>query len=202
MDGVTTFSAIILLFLIMDPIGNIPLFLSALKNVDEQRQKRIIIRELLIAWLVMIIFLFAGRHVLHLLNISEPSLTIAGGIILFLIALRMIFPEYEGKGEQLTDNEPFIVPLAIPWIAGPAALASVLFIANRHPDRWPWWFLAITIACFTSGFILFFASGLSRYLGRRGIIAIERLMGLILVTISVQMFMTGIAAFLSFYQAS
>ncbi len=196
----TTFSAIVLLFLIMDPIGNIPLFLSALKNVNEQRQKQIIIRELLIAWLVMIIFLFAGQHVLHLLNISEPSLTIAGGIILFLIAIRMIFPEYERKGEQLIDSEPFIVPLAIPSIAGPAALTSVLFIANRNPDRWPWWLLAITIACIASGIILFFASVLSRYLGKRGIIALERLMGLILVTISVQMFMTGITNFLTFYK--
>lgn len=196
----TTFSAIVLLFLIMDPIGNIPLFLSALKNVNEQRQKQIIIRELLIAWLVMIIFLFAGQHVLHLLNISEPSLTIAGGIILFLIAIRMIFPEYEKKNEQVIDSEPFIVPLAIPSIAGPAALASVLFIANRHPERWPWWLLAITMACIASGIILFFASVLSRYLGKRGIIALERLMGLILVTISVQMFMTGITNFLTFYK--
>jgi len=193
----SVFSAILLLILVMDPIGNIPFFLLALKNVEQKRQQRIILRELLIALGVLIVFLLAGQYVLHILNISEPSLTIAGGIILFLISIRMIFPGVHGILEETPDGEPFIVPLAIPYLAGPAAMAAVMFIANRDPGRWPEWLLALVIACVFSGLILYFASALSRYLGTRGIIAIERLMGMVLVTISVQMFMTGISRFLA-----
>jgi multiple antibiotic resistance protein len=193
----SVFSAIVLLILVMDPIGNIPFFLLALKNVEQKRQQRIILRELSIALCVLVVFLLAGQYVLHVLHISEPSLTISGGIILFLISIRMIFPSKNGMLEDSLNGEPFIVPLAIPYLAGPAAMAAVMFIANRDPDRWPEWLLALIIACVFSGLILYFASALSRYLGTRGIIAIERLMGMILVTISVQMLMTGISKFLA-----
>ena len=193
----TVFSAAMLLLLVMDPFGNIPFFLSALKNVEEKRQKKIIIRELLIALTVLIIFLFAGKYILKVLHISEPSLSIAGGIILFLIAIRMIFPTPGGVFEENIDGEPFIVPLAIPYIAGPSAMASVLLISSRDPGRWPEWLLALTLAWITSGIIIFLASGLRRFLGKRGLIALERLMGMILTTIAVQMLMTGISQFLS-----
>ena len=118
-------SATLLLFLVMDPLGNIPYFPIVLKNVEPSRQRTIIIRELLIALFVLIMFLFAGRHILGLLQISEPSLTVAGGIILFLIAVRMIFPGPAGLfGEQI-DGEPFIFPLAVPFIAGPSSMTTV-----------------------------------------------------------------------------
>jgi len=190
------FSAALLLFLVMDPFGNIAFFLTALKNVDEHRQRRIIIRELLIALFVLVLFLFAGQYILKILQISEPSLTIAGGIILFLIAIKMIFPTSGGEFEETIGGEPFIVPLAIPYVAGPSALVAVLFIMSREPERWLEWLFALVLAWFTSGVIIVLSSGLRRYLGERGLIAIERLMGMILTAIAVQMFMTGIHQFL------
>jgi len=190
-------SAIVLLFLVMDPIGNIPFFLTALKEVELQRRKRVMIRELLIALFALILFLFAGQFVLQLLQISEPSLTIAGGIILFLIAIKMVFPTVERTHEPALGGEPFIVPLAIPYVAGPSALSAVLFIMSRDAARWPEWLVAIIVAWLLSGAILITAHDSSKYLGERGLIAIERLMGLILITIAIQMTMTGISHFLA-----
>ena len=192
----TIFSATLLLLLVMDPFGNIPFFLAALKNVDARRQRWIIIRELLIALAVLVAFLFSGQYILKALGISEPSLTIAGAIILFLISIKMIFPPSGGLFQHQLDGEPFIVPLAIPFVAGPSAMASVMFIMNREPGRWPEWLLALVIAWVISGIILYLASALRRFLGERGLIAMERLMGMILTTIAVQMFMTGISQFL------
>ena len=182
----------------MDPVGNIPLFLVTLQGYGAERQKRIIIRELLFALAALILFLFSGQFLLKLLNISDSALTMAGGIILFLIAIKMIFPATMGAMAQDMDieGEPFIVPLAIPFIAGPSALAAVLFIVSRDTARWPEWLGAILIAWLASGIILFAANHLSGYLGKRGIIAIERLMGMILTAIAVEMIMNGINQFL------
>ncbi len=134
---------------------------------------------------------------LQLLQISEPSLTIAGGLILFLIAIKMIFPTKQGVFGQGAGGEPFIVPLAIPYVAGPSALATVLLITSREPDRWLEWLIAIGSAWLATGLILLFATAFGRFLGERGMIAIERLMGMILTAIAVQMFMTGISQFLA-----
>jgi multiple antibiotic resistance protein len=191
------FSAAVLLFLVMDPLGNVPVFLGVLKDVHESRQRRIILRELLIAFGVLCLFLFMGRHILDALGISEPSLSIAGGVILFLIALNMIFPRRQSAFAPASRNqEPFIVPLAIPLIAGPSAMATVLLLASRNPSRMADWFLALAAAWSASAVILFFSSFLRRVLGRRGLVAVERLMGMILTTVAVQMLMTGIEQFL------
>jgi MarC family membrane protein len=196
-DSVTVFSASVLLFLVLDPFGNVPFFLSALEGVDPSRHRRIVARELLIALAALVGFLFAGQMVLAWLQISGYSLNVAGGIILFLIAIRMIFPRPHGSpGEQL-DGEPFIVPLAIPYIAGPSALASVMLIMNREPGRWPEWLLAIFLAWLATAAPVLAASGLHRFLGRRGLIAIERLMGMVLITLAVQMLLGGLDMFLS-----
>lgn len=192
----TIFSAAVLLFLVIDPIGNIPFFLTALKHIEPRRQQLIVIRELLIALGVLIVFLFTGQYLLHALDITEPSLTLAGGIILFLIAIKMIFPPAAGSFEPTMEGEPFIVPLAIPYVAGPSALAAILFIMNRDPGRWLEWLVALLLAWLSAGLIIFLSSRLSRFLGPRGLIALERLMGMILVTIAVQMFMRGIVQFL------
>ncbi len=192
----TLISAALLLFLVMDPLGNIPLFLTALKNVDPARRLKVIIRELLIALLVMIIFLFSGQAFLSALHISEPALTATGGVILFLIALKMIFP-HGNHGQNANDEEPFIVPLAIPYIAGPSTLATLLLIMNGEPQRWPEWLAALGIAWLLTGIILMCAGPLARILRNRGMIAIERLMGMILVAIAIQMLMDGIAKFVT-----
>ena len=192
----TVFSAFFLLFLVMDPFGNIPFYLASLKNVEAGRQRKIIIRELLIALAVLVMFLFSGQYILKLLGISEPSLTMSGGIILFVIAIKMIFPPPGGHHEESVDGEPFIVPLAIPYVAGPSAMAAILLIMSREPARWSEWLMALILAWAVAGAIIFLSTGLSRILGKRGLIAIERLMGMILITLAVQMLMTGIHKFL------
>jgi multiple antibiotic resistance protein len=192
----TLVSAIILLFFVMDAIGNIPLFLAVLKNVDKNHYKMIIIRELIFAFFILVLFLFFGQEILSALQISSASLSIAGGIILFLIALKMIFPDHSEDTLKNINPEPFIVPLAIPFVAGPSAIATVLLITSREPERWPEWLLALFIAWLITGIILFFSSGLKKILRDRGLTALERLMGMILTTISVEMFLDGIQMFI------
>ncbi len=192
----TIFSAAMLLFLVMDPFGNIPLFMSALKNVDSKRHTRVIVRELLIALAVLVAFLFTGRSLMRALQISEPALTAAGGTVLLLIAIRMVFPQAGGLGVDAPPGEPFIVPLAIPYVAGPSAMAVVLLIASRQPGCWPEWLAAVAAAWVLTGIILLLSGPLARLLRKRGLIAIERLMGMLLVAVAIQMLMTGIAQFM------
>ena len=191
----TLVSATFLLLLVLDPIGNIPFFLSALSDVEARRRRIVILRELLVALVVLVGFLFVGQPTLQFLDIDEPALTTAGGIILFLIALKMVFPQMRGGADDQLEGEPFIVPLAIPFIAGPSALATVMLIMSREPGRWPEWLASVLIAWAVTGVVLFGASGLSRFLGQRGLVAIERLMGMVLTAIAVQMIMTGLRLF-------
>ena len=192
----TLFSAAVLLFLVLDPFGNIPFFIAALQHVPRERHKRVIVRELIIALFVLVGFLFAGEHILKALQISEPALRAAGGTVLFLIAIRMVFPRPGASvGEELS-GEPFIVPLAIPYVAGPSALASVLLIMNQEPERWPEWLGALSLAWLLTGFIILMSSVLAKRLGKRVLIAIERLMGMLLVALAIQMLMTGIRQFM------
>lgn len=192
----TVASAALLLFLVMDPLGNIPVYLSALKSVPQGRQRRIVARELLIAYGILVLFLFAGQYVLRLLRISDPALGIAGGLVLFLISLRMIFPGAEGTEEHV-KGEPFIVPLAVPYVAGPSAMATVMLLMSREPERWPEWWAALSAAWLLCAAILVLGSRLSRIIGQRGLVALERLMGLVLVAVAVQMFLEGLTLALS-----
>jgi MarC family membrane protein len=190
----TLWSAAILLFLVLDPLGNILLFTGALQHVPPARRARVVARELLIAYAILVIFLFVGEPLLHVLGISGPALTIAGGMILFLIALRMVFPSPEATLHETVRGEPFIVPLAIPYTAGPSALATVLLLMNREPTQWRTWLMALTLAWVASTLILILGSRIGAFLGPKGLIALERLMGLLLVALSVQMFLQGLRA--------
>lgn len=185
-------SAIALLFLVLDPVGNIPVFLTVLKNVEGRRHTRIILRELCFALGVLIIFLFSGSPILRILSITEPSLSIAGGIIIFLIAIKMIFPVPEGIFGKIPEGEPFIVPLAIPLIAGPSAITTLLLLISREPSRWLEWLVALFCAWLLSGVILLASAPLHRFLGERVLIAVERIMGMLLTTVAVQMFLSGL----------
>jgi multiple antibiotic resistance protein len=191
-EDMTTLSAAVLLFLVMDPIGNIPLFVSVLEGVDTSKRRRIIIREHLIAFVVLVLILFSGRFLMNLLRIQDPALGIAGGIILFLIALRMIFAQPSGIFGESPNGEPLVFPLAVPFIAGPSAMTTVLLLATREPARRPEWIIAIAGAWVASLLILLPAMALSRWLGQRVLTAFERLMGMILTVIAVQMFLTGL----------
>lgn len=192
----TIAAAALLLFLILDPLGNIPVFLSLLKALPPARQRVVIMRELLIALAVLMLFLWAGRYLLELMHLRQESVSIAGGIILFLIGLRMIFPPAEGIMGEQPDGEPFIVPMAIPMIAGPSGMAAVMLLGSQEPGRMGEWSLALAIAWVATAIILFSATYLQKWLGTRVLTAIERLMGMVIVAISVQMLMDGITAYL------
>lgn len=185
------------LFLLMDSLGNVPLFISILKDFDPKRQRIIILRELSIALAIIIAFTFLGDFLLEFLHIDHSTLLISGGIILFLISLKLVFPDKTNSQVPApsADKEPFIVPLAVPLVAGPAVLAAVMLYSYQDTDDWIT-IGAIILAWVASTLILLSSSFLKKVLGDRGLIACERLMGLILILISVQMFLGGIHLFM------
>ena len=189
-------SAALLLFLILDPLGNIPIFLSLLRGLPPRRQRIVLARELLIALVVLMLFLWGGKYALELMHLREESVSIAGGIVLFLIGIRMIFPPADGLMGEMPEGEPFIVPMAIPLVAGPSGMAAVILMGSNDPSRLGDWSLALMIAWAATAAILFSATYLYKWLGQRALVAVERLMGMLLVAISVQMLMDGIAAYL------
>lgn len=192
----TVASAGMLLFLILDPLGNIPVFLSLLRGLPPQRQRLILARELVIALGVLMLFLWAGKYALELMHLRQESVSIAGGIVLFLIGIRMIFPPPEGLLGELPEGEPFIVPMAIPMVAGPSGMAAVMLMGTQEPDRMGAWSLALFLAWLGTASILFSATYLYKWLGQRALMALERLMGMLLVAISVQMFLDGVQNYL------
>jgi len=189
-------SAGVTLFLVMDPLGNIPLFLSVLKTGPEARRRRVVLREVALAFVVLVLFLLAGNALLRFLGLDQEAVSIAGGIVLFLIALRMIFPSDHASAE-LPEGEPFLVPLAIPLVAGPSALATLLLIQQTAGFTTAEVLLALTIAWSITAVILLSSTFMYRVLGARGLIALERLMGMLLVMVAVQMLINGLKAFLS-----
>lgn len=189
---VKIFSLSFTLFLLMDSLGNVPLFMAILKNFNAKKQRKIIIRELVIALLIIVVFGVIGDLLLSFLNVKQYTILIAGGIILFLIALKMIFPQADAPVEK-SDSEPFIVPLAMPLVAGPAVLAAVMLYSKQESS-----FVTISsiiIAWIFTTAILVASSQLQKILGQRGLTALERLMGLILTLLAVQMFLQGIASY-------
>ena len=191
-------SATLTLILIMDPLGNIPMFLSILNKIpDENRQRKILIRELLLALLVLLVFLFLGRHLLQWLNLQPQSLRIGGGIVLFLIAIKMIFPPPSGGiTGQFPEGEPLLVPLAVPLLAGPSTLAMLILLSSNAPEKWMSWLLAVILAWLLTSVIMICSGSLLRLLGEKGLVAVERLMGMVLVTLSVQMLLDGFSDYL------
>ncbi|WP_426008784.1 YhgN family NAAT transporter [Aeromonas salmonicida] len=192
-----TFSAAVMLFLIMDPLGNLPVFLSILRHIDPKRRRKVMRRELLFSLAIMMAFLFAGQQILNFLNLRQEAVSIAGGIILFLIAIKMIFPSEGGLTGLAAGEEPFLVPMAIPMIAGPSILASLLLLANQEPTRMTDWSLALLMAWGASAVILMFYEVFNKLLGERGLTAVERLMGMLLVMIAVQMLLDGVHHYLA-----
>ena len=192
----TIASAALLLFLILDPLGNIPVFLSLLKPLPAHRRRVVLARELLIALGVLMAFLWGGKYALELMHLRQESVSIAGGIVLFLIGIRMIFPPPEGLMGELLDGEPFIVPMAIPLVAGPSGMAAVMLMGSNEPGRLGEWSVALLVAWAATAAILFSATYLYKWLGSRVLIAVERLMGMLLVAISVQMLLDGLGAYL------
>lgn len=188
-------AAVVLLILVLDPIGNLPLVSSLLSKVDPARRRRVVLRECAIAYVILLVFMFGGQRLLDLMHLSEISLSIAGGVILFMIAIRMVFGTAEGAFGDSLDKEPFIVPLAIPFIAGPSALATVMLMVSREPAKTMTWVAAVTVVMLATAFILALADRIERLVGKRGVQAMERLMGLILTAIAVEMLLGGVQKF-------
>ncbi|MDR3624849.1 MAG: MarC family protein [Chlamydiales bacterium] len=178
------------LFLIMDPFGNVPAFIALLKNFDAKKQRRIIFRELLIALGIILLFNFLGDEILSMIGVTQATVQLAGGIILFLISLQMIFPKSHHAIAQ-PGEEPFIVPLAVPLIAGPSIIGTVMIYAHQEGDFFKTT-LAILIAWSASTLILLASSWMQRIFGARVLIAGERLMGLMMTILAVNMFTDGI----------
>ena len=186
-------SATILLLLITDPLGNIPIFVNSLRAVPPERRARVIVREVLIAFGLLLAFMFVGQRFLQAMSLSDVSLQIGGAVVLFLIALRMIFPPPPAQ-EIALPGEPLVVPLAIPAIAGPSALATVILLVSRAPERRLEWIGALTVTIVIDAVVLLLAERIQRLLGERFVMAMERLMGLILVAVAVEMLVSAFQA--------
>jgi MarC family membrane protein len=185
--------ALILLILVTDPFGNIPIFVSALSHVSPERRWIVVVRECAIAFFLLLIFMFFGKVFLDALHLSEVSLRIGGGVILFLIALRMVFPQPGGVfGEVEGDSEPFIVPLAIPALAGPSSLATVLLFSSNTSVHVSIHIAALVAVALVWLVVLLSAERMQRVLGDKAMTAVERLMGLILTAMAVEMLLAGI----------
>lgn len=181
--------------LVMDPLGNVPLFLASLRRTTPERTQWVILRECLIALAVMVLFLFAGQAVLTLMGIEDAALKTAGGVILLLIAIRMVFPPEKTFANDSLHEEPFIVPLAVPYVAGPSLLAVIVILVSQSPGEWPLLLVGLVAAWVLTTVTLYFSGFLQRVLGRKPLEAIERLMGMILVILAIQMMLEGIKEF-------
>lgn len=189
-------STTLLLFLVLDPFGNIPIVAEALRHVPVRRRSRVIARECAVAYAVLLLFLFFGQYLMGLLKLTRISLGIAGGVVLFLIALRMILPIHGGICGDSEEGEPLIVPIAIPGIAGPSSMTMVMLLASQAPERLWEWSAALSLAMLLTLVPLLATSGLLAVLGHRMIIAIERLMGLILSVLATEMLLQGVRDFI------
>ncbi len=185
-------SALILLLLVLDPLGSLPIFIPIMGNVPKERRRRVALREVAIAFAVLLGFMFAGESFLRVMHLSERSLEVAGGVILLMVAIRMIFGAEGGVYGMPEGKEPLIFPLAVPLLAGPSAMATVLLLASRQPDRVLTWVMALTVAMAVSGLVLLACERIRRLLGDSVVAAVEKLMGLVLTAIAVEMILAGL----------
>lgn len=185
-------SAFALLLLVLDPFGNLPIFISVMRGVAPESRHRVAVREVVIAFLVLLAFMLGGSTFLSLMRLSERSLEVAGGVILLIIAIRMIFSSGSATYGLPQGREPLIFPLAVPLLAGPSAMATVLLLASRQPGRVIEWVAALAVAMLISGSVLLLAGRIRRLLGDSVISATEKLMGLVLTAIAVEMILAGL----------
>ena len=185
-------SAVLMLVIIMDPLGNIPLFHSVLSGIPEASRHRVMVRELALG--ILTTFLFLGNHILSILGLEKPAISIGGGVVLFLIAINMVFPQH-GLRTDTERQDPFIVPLAIPFIAGPSAIAALILMASREPGRMGTWMAALAAAWAITAAFLLASNRIMRIIGKRGLRAAVKLMGMLLILISIQMILNGIQVY-------
>jgi multiple antibiotic resistance protein len=187
----TLVTAFLLLLFLMDPFGNMATFQSILGRVPEGQRHRVLVRELIFAYGLLVVFLFSGEAVMRALGLKQPAITVAGGVVLFLIAIDMVFPSRGLKAAE-GNEEPFIVPLAMPLIAGPSTIASILLLVSKHPGRQLEWWLALTAAWAVMAGILLASGWLLPKLGSKGARALEKLTGMLLIMLAIQMLLDGL----------
>ena len=185
-------SAFILLLLVLDPFGSLPIFIPVMRTVPAERRRWVALREVTIAFAVLCLFMFFGEAFLRVMRLSERSLEVAGGVILLMVAIRMIFSQGGGVYGVPEGKEPLIFPLAVPLLAGPSAMATVLLLASRQPDRVVEWIVALACAMALSGLVLVGCDRIRRWLGDSVVSAFEKLMGLVLTAIAVEMILAGL----------
>ncbi len=185
-------SAFILLLLVLDPLGSLPVFIPIMRDVPATRRRWVALREVGIAFAVLFAFMFFGDAFLRVMRLSERSLEVAGGVILLMVSIRMIFSHADGVYGTSEGKEPFVFPLAIPLLAGPSAMATVLLLASRQPERVMSWVGALSCAMLVSGAVLLLCEHLRRLLGDSVVAALEKLMGLVLTAIAVEMILAGL----------
>jgi MarC family membrane protein len=185
-------SALILLLLVLDPFGSLPIFISVMKHVAPERKRVVAVRETAIAFAVLLVFMFSGAKLLELMRLSERSLEVAGGVILLMVSIKMVFGSEGGAYGIPEGREPLIFPLAVPLLAGPSAMATVLLLASRQPARIIEWIAALTVAMLVSGAVLMLAERIRQLVGRSVVSAMEKLMGLVLTAIAVEMILAGL----------
>jgi len=188
----TFLSAFILLLLVLDPLGSLPIFIPIMRTVSKERRKMVAVREVTIAFCVLLAFMFLGDGFLRVMHLSERSLEVAGGVILLMVAIRMIFSHEGGVYGTPDGREPLIFPLAVPLLAGPSAMATVLLLASRQPERMLQWVGALVSAMLVSGAVLLLCDRIRRLLGDSVVSALEKLMGLVLTAIAVEMILAGL----------
>ncbi|WWO96981.1 MAG: YhgN family NAAT transporter [Candidatus Dasytiphilus stammeri] len=191
-------SLTLLLFIVMDPLGNLPIFMLILQPLEKKRRHLIILREMIIALVIMLLFFLTGEKILQFLNLRTEIVSISGGIVLFLISLKMIFPSKESSANSSSPvEEPFIVPLALPLVAGPTLLATLILLSHKYQHRMILIISSLLIAWIMTLSILMSLGLVLRILGKKGMNALERLMGLILIMLASQMILDGIRIYIS-----
>jgi len=185
-------SAFVLLLLVLDPLGSLPIFIPIMRSVPRERRQRVALREVGIAFCVLLAFMFLGESFLGVMHLSERSLEVAGGVILLMVAIRMIFSHEGGVYGTPEGKEPLIFPLAVPLLAGPSAMATVLLLASRQPTQMLTWVGALACAMLVSGAVLMLCDRIRRWLGDSVVSALEKLMGLVLTAIAVEMVLAGL----------
>lgn len=192
-------SALVLLLLVLDPLGSLPIYIPIMRAVPPARRRWVAVREVGIAFVVLFAFMFFGDAFLRLMRLSERSLEVAGGVILAMVAIRMIFASGTSVYGVESGREPLIFPLAVPLLAGPSAMATVLLLASRQPGLLMEWVAALAVAMAISGAVLLLADRIRRLLGDSVVSALEKLMGLVLTAIAVEMILAGLKRY--FFEA-
>jgi len=178
----------------MDPIGNISSYLSLVKTLPPARQRWVLLREMLIALSAILLFNFVGEFIFHVLELNDVTLQMAAGVILFFTACKILFVTKDNPRANLPVGEPFVIPLAIPLIAGPSLLATVMLYAHLEPSI-PLMLGSIFAAWGAATLVLFFANQIKKILGNNGLIACERIMGIVLILLAIQRIGEGIQLF-------